>query len=473
MARTLKLTWDKAGSRWKKIYKGRVLYFPFGTGKSDSLGYKRALEEFTRKRAEIDSRTEAQKPHRDAYEEAIGLRRNMLDWIGLEAERLDTDPDLKAWRERLLAEVGRLEADFARPSPPELNRPGGLRVDPIADEKPGVVLTWLDRLGSIRSHKRWAQDDIPAHTVATAVDEYLRNQKTRAESGQIRLTSYQPIKERLPHFRAFCGEKDASKLDEKTLARFHAHLLERVVGGMSPQYAAHILSASKTFIRQLWRDRVLEHLPRNLGSLTIKVETQEIRTFEVGEIDRLLENAGERTRLYLLLMLNCGYYQSDLAALKQSQVDWRAGTITRKRTKTETKKNVPKVTYLLWDETFRLLSKYRSDDETLALTNRNGRAVLRRPLRANDRVSRTDNITKAYQRLCDRLGIKKATPLMMLRKTSATMLERHGTFGRYAQFFLGQAPQSLTERRYGRPDDSQFVLVCRWLGLQYGLATSR
>ena len=181
MARTLKLTWDKAGSRWKKIYKGRVLYFPFGAGKSDSLGYKRALEEFTRRRAEIDSRTEAQKPPRDAYEEAIGLRRNMLDWIGLEAERLDTDPDLKAWRERLLAEVGRLEADFARPSPPELNKPGGLRVDPLTAERPGVVLRWLDRLGSIGSHKRWAQDDIPAHTVATAVDEYLA--KSEDEGG--------------------------------------------------------------------------------------------------------------------------------------------------------------------------------------------------------------------------------------------------------------------------------------------------
>ena len=64
MARERKLTWDKATKRWCKIYRGHKLYLGYGRGKSDEQSYQLALDEFERRRTEIDEQAEASKPHR-------------------------------------------------------------------------------------------------------------------------------------------------------------------------------------------------------------------------------------------------------------------------------------------------------------------------------------------------------------------------------------------------------------------------
>lgn len=200
---------------------------------------------------------------------------------------------------------------------------------------------------------------------------------------------------------------------------------------------------------------------------------KEIPTFTEAEVKDPLAAASERTRLYLLLMLNIGAYQSDIAALKPNQVDWKTGRIVRRRTKTETGGNVPTVDYLLWDETFRLLKQFGRAEGPLVILNQNGSPVYRRPVKEDGKVGNTDNIKKGYERACKKLGVKKPKPLMCLRKSSPTLLEDHGVYGRFAQYFLSQAPESLTEQRYARPSPAQFDKAVRWLGKKYGLATTR
>ena len=58
-------------------------------------------------------------------------------------------------------------------------------------------------------------------------------------------------------------------------------------------------------------------------------------------------------------MLNCGMYQNDIAELRQEEVNWKKGTITRARSKTR-ERNGPVVTYKLWPETLCLLKKHRA-----------------------------------------------------------------------------------------------------------------
>jgi hypothetical protein len=48
-------------------------------------------------------------------------------------------------------------------------------------------------------------------------------------------------------------------------------------------------------------------------------------------------------------------------------VDWTAGVITRKRSKTRDEQDVPEVRHKLWDRTFALLEQYRSITSELAL----------------------------------------------------------------------------------------------------------
>ena len=70
--------------------------------------------------------------------------------------------------------------------------------------------------------------------------------------------------------------------------------------------------------------------------------------------------ATDRTRLYLLLMMNIGATEKDIADLTPDEYDKKNGTITRIRSKHQNRdqsNDIPTVTYNLWDTTNDLLKK--------------------------------------------------------------------------------------------------------------------
>ena len=88
-------------------------------------------------------------------------------------------------------------------------------------------------------------------------------------------------------------------------------------------------------------------LPNNLDDLGFAMVTTEPEPIPLDVSRRLLSESDERLQAWLLLMHNCYYYQSELADLRPSEVDWKAGRITRKRSNEKDEKKVPKVCYLL------------------------------------------------------------------------------------------------------------------------------
>ena len=260
-----------------------------------------------------------------------------------------------------------------------------------------------------------------------------------------------------------------NQLSARTLSSFHSHLIQQITDdNISQAYAAGILTSVKSFLRWLWKSEAIENLPRNVDDLHITVELEEIVPFTKNEMVDLLAAASGRSRLYLLLMLNCGFYQQDIADLKHTEVDWHHGRILRKRSKTAKKASVPKVNYKLWGETFALLKSFRSDHPTLVLVNRNGSPLRQRGFRADGKTQNLDNIKKAYERLCTRSHIP-CRPLKTIRKTGSSKLEEHDTFGRFAQYYLGQSPQTVAESRYAKPSEEQFDRALKWLGEQFDL----
>lgn len=149
----------------------------------------------------------------------------------------------------------------------------------------------------------------------------------------------------------------------KVVADYHAELLAGIIEERSSaDYAKDHLGAMRSFVRWLWRTEAIEELPRNLDSkdLTISKKLAAPAVFTVEEVTASLAAASDRTKLYILLMLNCGMTQQDISDLRINEVDWDAGTITRKRSKTADRKGVPTVKYSLWPETFRLLRQERA-----------------------------------------------------------------------------------------------------------------
>jgi integrase len=223
-------------------------------------------------------------------------------------------------------------------------------------------------------------------------------------------------------------------------------------------------------------------IPINLDSreFGFRVGRTRVKTFTDDEVKLLLENATERTQLYLLLMLNCGFTQGDVAELAIQQIDLRKKQIGHKRFKTEDENAVPVVVFPLWARTAELLEKHlnRKHDsavnrhgDPLALVSSDGKPLLRKSYNAKGQLTKADAVRSAFNRVVRNLKNEGTTiegTLKHLRKTSASKLETHDVFGRYTGYFLGHAPQSVANRHYVVPDQKQFNAAVTWLGEQFG-----
>ena len=463
MARLRTLTWDKAGQRWRRKYKGRYFYGKRGVKKSDENAYRLAGEEYLKWRAEIDKDLDANKPYRREYELALSMRKEMADWCLLEGDTAEHD--------RITKEMETLNAMFSRTKPPALNRAAGIFVYPLAFKTAQEKILWSDRIDSLKAYQKWTGATEHSKTIAGNLDTYLASRKKEATAGVIKPAYYALMELRLAHFRSFTGGLAVEMLNAHTLTSFVNELDKKDI---SPSYAHGILTSVKGFVRWLATNEVIEHLPRNIDALQIAVQLAEIVPLTKDEITALTTASNDRTRLYLLLMLNCGFGQQDIADLKHNEVDWVKGRIIRQRSKTRSKKNrpnvkVPKVNYLLWRETFALLKQFKSEHPDLVLINENGSPLRQRGFRADGTTHNLDNVKKAYQRVCDKLGVP-CKPLKLLRKTGASKLDEHKDYGRYAQYYLGHAPMSVADSRYVAPSVKQFDNALRWLGKQFGIA---
>jgi integrase len=263
---------------------------------------------------------------------------------------------------------------------------------------------------------------------------------------------------------------NASKLEE-----WWAYLSLKVgEGAYSPSYARTIFMTTKQFISRLGELGLIP-LPGNIRSRRFKFGDgpKAVDRLTIEEVKAMLAgcvNFSERTKLFLLLMLNCGMYQSDISDIGQDEVDWAKGTLSRPRSKTP---KGPRVTYKLWPETLKLLRKFRAE---ASVPNDRGqsRVLLTeddKPLvlywLENEKMRRYDCIHAAFSRLCEKVKMKK--PIKLLRKTSASELASHSVYGAYVQYFLAHSPKGVADRHYIKPDDAQFFEALDWLRKRYGL----
>jgi len=328
------------------------------------------------------------------------------------------------------------------------------------------------------------------------VKKWLGNQQASVAAGQIDVTTFDGYRVNIHRFRDWIGSGRAIEIiTAPKFEEFYKYLLGEVAKrrewekqnvalppgekrpGISSKYAKLIFTTTKMFIGHL-AELSLIPLPGNIRSKALRFNggMKKIKTFKPDEFRALYSacvTKAPKTALYLLLMANCGMYQNDISELGEDEVDFRAGTITRPRSKTP---NGPVVTYKLWPETLELLKKFRSKDETILNEKGSPRMLVTgkgKPLvpmaESNGRMARTDNIRSAYRRLLDRLKIANGKPLKLIRKTSATILGRHPQYKFYAQYFLAHSPGTVADRHYVEPSTQEFFAALDWLRQQYGL----
>jgi integrase len=220
------------------------------------------------------------------------------------------------------------------------------------------------------------------------------------------------------------------------------------------------LTTVKTFIKHVYSRRLIE-LPRNLSSSEYRfsISAHTITTFTIEQISQLLEKAEGQTKLHILLGLNCGMGAGDIASLSQDDVEWTNGIVTRIRSKTRKHKNTPTVSYRLWTPTLALLREFNSGGNPVLQTKTGG--VWAGSEVIDGVFHKTNQLSHAFARLVNACGIKGLSHYN-LRKTSATLLETHETYGRLVPHFLGHAPQSMASKHYAAPSPELFDKAIAW-----------
>lgn len=487
MARDPQLNWDPERGSWRVRYKGRSCRFDGGSGKSDREAKKKAKEDWTVTRADIDrENADLAMTCLPDYEDCI------RGWQAVQEHGRSVDDQTLV--ESAKEEIDGLQAELDKDQPRVLSsedfHPATLPREQheedgfcsyflyganSKEEAQAKDYFWREALMKARRRLdtgcSTAEVRKRRESLSYNVDNFLIQKRRQVEIGDLSATRADMLARHLAIVTTHFGEEfDVTKIDGQSLIDFRHHCLtlikkNRVVASTSRD----IFAAFKQLIK--WMHSTAEtigHLPRNFDdkSLAIHVPDTVPDILTIDQISELVEDSSPRTELYILLGLNCGYRQTDIACIAPGEVDWSAGKITRKRTKTAKSKRTPTVTYKLWPRTFELLKKQGTRNGERVLLSVNGTPLVNVELRNDGKTRKTDAIKSAMQRLTKKKDF--AATMDILRNTSATMLRSSSVYTTLVDLFLGHSPRSMADKHYAAAPIGLLEEATDWLASQYG-----
>jgi integrase len=493
MARVYQMSWDGKNRRWLKEYRGKkysVSCRQLNAPETKEGSYQAANAWWINKKKELD---DAARPTPRALLPLEDLAAGLIGKPDL-SDPLDV---ISLLREQ--AAKGRLELERLKIKGKEIDAEDvtedGMRREAIAwalrdlaqklvngEPLPAPLLNTLPpaRVQQLETGRQAIRGEYATDadkTVSAHIDRWLAMRQAKVATGERAAKAEDNFRIHLNHFKDFIGgQADVASINAKVVEDYYLWCHQKVQqrhsdpagkAGWSSVYAQKAYSIARQFIKHLGRIEAIDQLPRNLDSPDYRFENglKAVKTWTVEEFKAALAAATGQTRLHLLLMANCGMTQKDVSDLRDDEVDWEKGRITRKRSKTAKHKDVPVVSYRLWPETFALLKQHRSGQERVLLTE-SGQPWVWQEL-VNGKKRGSDNFRSNFTHLQDKLkGFNK--PPKLLRKTAATLLDSHPEYSRYSTLFLGHSPRSIADRHYIKPSQEQFDEAVLWLGRQLG-----
>ena len=324
-------------------------------------------------------------------------------------------------------------------------------------------------------------DSDPTFNTLALAEQWLGFREGDVSTGTITAGTLDNNRRQLNILAAFCP--DIRSMDGIRFQEFRKALQARIKNGESSYTHRDTIGTVKTFLEWCSDTRnVIPAIPalRKRGS-GIRIPTKKIiRTWCDDAVADLLQTVSGRQKLYYLLVLNTGAYESDIGTWTKRQTnekgkefmtfDKKRGTLTFKRHKERNTERVPTVTYKLWPTTMALLLEHISDDRELLLTSERGTALWI----DESKVQRNSKMIRKRKNLIGRQfgRLRKDHPnwgtLEDLRKTAISKLDDHSEFARYSQYFAGHSPIGTTDRFYRKPSQTQFDAALDWLGQQFG-----
>ena len=451
----LQLGYVKSLKRWKKTINGKQQYFKH----DDSLeGYQGALADWAsltrpsvpEPQATLQRYAEWYDCHHDPEGRAALIRRWLL--IGSAPGEVTANMALT------IGQLSALEVSGPADGPETLAITLELiRADSIVSQELKDSRLWNERLQVNEPQPKTL-------TIPEAIHLFLQEKRKLVEIGARKVSTYGTWIDRLKHAKAKLVGIAVDKINAQTISQYHALISQDKNFGGERQRS--LFKAFKAFVRWCWEEELLGSLPRNLN------KTFEFSSSDDGDYSWMLFNKNEvasmlaklplRGRAAVYLGLNCGFTFGDIADLKKSDVDLKAGRLVHKRVKTRKKKNVPMVNYPLWPETVKALAACESDHSELWFISEEGLPLKSSHL-VGDRESKWCVMTTQWGKW--RSGQKvPQKPHKGLRKTAATLIE--GKYPGWETTYLGHAPATVAGRHYVVKDGSinpEFDKALHWL----------
>ena len=444
------MTWVKGSKRWQKKYKGEHYWVSprqLGAPPTREQSVIAANLWWERKQAEIDAQEKQREdPVWDKIKEGVKAMsgqkaESVEDVCRLFVEAVGSGKNVPDWFNEAVL--------------------GAEKVREIETQtKAGMALAF----GEVDTSR----------TVGAAIKEWLNLLRGSVAVGNMSVGRWDAYKRYIGIFGQWIGEGNpVDVINAAKLEEFWAWLAVQISEQrFSTATAKGLLMTAKQFIRRVADELGKIPLPANIDSRRLKFNDapQKVETIPFDQVRLMLEKATERTRLFVLLMLNLGAYQADISQIGEEEVDWTAGTVTRPRSKHP---KGPVVKYKLWPETLDLLKKYRAKGERplndrgmkVVLTTDEGKLLSRiwmeKDESGSEKQRRYDTIQSAANTMFDSVGFKK--PLKLFRKTSASHLASHKDYKYYVDYFLANSPKGIAQRHYINPTDDEFFAALDWL----------
>ncbi|WP_166820496.1 site-specific integrase [Thalassoroseus pseudoceratinae] len=336
------------------------------------------------------------------------------------------------------------------------------------------------------ARKNTAESEV--YETSKLIDQWLVFRLSDVRSKEITAGTLDNNRNQLQKFADFCP--NILHADGMKFLEFRAKLQDQIAEGASEFTARDTLTTTKNFLE--WcgdTAKVIEPISnlRKRGTGIRVPKKRIIKIWSDEAVEDLFRVVDGPKRLFYLLMLNSGCYEGDVGTWRHTATDDKgktfntfdpeARTIRFKRRKERDEEGVPTVTYRLWDETFELLEKYRSNHPEYLLTSEDNTVLYIEELH-NDKTKknkrkRKNLIGRQFGRYRTKLKKKDFWgTLEDLRKTAITKLDGHDEFARYAQYFAGHSPRTITDQFYRVPSQDRFNAAVAWLGEQFGFPTT-
>ncbi|MGO8744647.1 MAG: hypothetical protein ACLQNE_01535 [Thermoguttaceae bacterium] len=451
----LSLTWFEPREFWKKKVKGTVVYFKFP---NTARGYEQAIEAWAAWKSEHEQPFDP-----DGQRQCL---ERMVEWY-----RVHGEPEGE--KGRLLEVEAALASNKRVPTRLEITN-NYLRGRPVVFES---VRQELDEKG--KWGERFRIGSRPSRRKLTDFVTLFLESKLAQVNGQVRKPkTYGDLVDRFKPLKAFVGSSTLDSLNENLLRRYYNHVLSLNLSGYRQK---NLFKAFLSLTRWLSSEGYLDKMPCNLGGPWEFVEhlkdgqrqtPEKLASFlfTKDDVARCLTKLGPTGRACVLLGLNCGFTEADIAVLRKSQVNLTEGRLIYSRTKTVRVKNAPMINYRLWNVTIEALRAVESQSEDLWFLTSEGQPLKTSKI-VEGRHVEWSVIAKSWQ-VWRESGKVPDKPFKMLRKTGDTIIG-DSRYRAFTELYLADKPTSIAGKHYDIKSGkviSELDKAIVYLGKELGLS---